>query len=321
MVLLESLVLATAQAKLPLTEIICTMLNLHQALRSVRSYQKVEIEGLLCVEYKCPDQSDYFKFWMEVGCLAYCTAGKKIYRSGSKDLFVKPGSIFFMKKGAYSGQNFLDETYCALLFFLPDAFIQKFLLRYVELRITEEKIGALHSDGIISLQKEAALETFFFSIMQYISGPIEIQKDILRIKLDELLFNLFTHPLHQPIAAYFSSLLNSNRAQLYQIMEENFASNMRLEEYAQLCHMSLSTFKREFSKYYGTSPAKWILGKKLELAAKLLRLNNKSVNEVSFQCGFESSSHFIRVFKQLYQNTPSQYKTQLQKKLDLPTKA
>ncbi|MBX2876647.1 MAG: AraC family transcriptional regulator [Saprospiraceae bacterium] len=293
------------------------MLNLHHALRSIRTYRKVEIEELLFVEYKCPDQEQFFEFWMEVGCLVYCTAGKKIYRSGAVDLQVEPGSVFFMKKGAYTGQNFFDETYCALLFFLPDEFIQQFLLRYLDLKFPEEHIRAFHSEGIISLEKEVVLETFFYSILQYLSGPVEFQKDILKIKLDELLLNLFTHPFHQPLAGYFSSLLHNDRAQLRQIMEENYASRMRVDEYAQLCHMSLSTFKREFTKHYGSSPAKWILGRKLELSARLLQGSHKSVNEVSFQCGFESSSHFIRVFKQHYQFTPAQYRKLSSEKIRL----
>lgn len=284
------------------------MLNLHQALKSIQAYRTVKIQDLLCVEYKCPDQRERFEFWMEVGCLVYCTAGKKIYRSSTQDFYVKPGSIFYLKKGAYTGENFLDETYCALMFFLPDQFIQEFLLRYTELKVKLGQGLEKAQEGIIPLEKEVVLETFFLSILQYFSSPINLQKDILKIKLDELLFNLFTHPIHQPIAIYFSSLLSDRKAQLHQIMEENYASNMKLEEYAQLCHLSLSSFKRAFTKHYQQSPAKWILNKKLQLAVKLLQRTKKSINEISFQCGFESTSHFIRVFKKYSQRTPSQFR-------------
>jgi len=284
------------------------MLNLHQALQNVQAYRKFRIQDLLCVEYTCPDQRDKFEFWMEVGCLVYCTAGKKLYRSSMQDLCVETGSIFFLKKGAYTGKNFVDETYCALMFFLPDQYIREFLLRYDALKSEPQQAGAEVQDGIISLQRESVLETFFFSILQYFSSPIELQKDILRIKLDELLFNLFTHPLHKPIANYLYSLLSDQQAQLHQIMEENYASNMKLEEYAQLCHLSLSSFKRAFTKHYQQSPAKWILNKKLQLATRLLQLTDKPINEISFQCGFESTSHFIRVFKKYTHLTPKQFR-------------
>ena len=91
-------------------------------------------------------------------------------------------------------------------------------------------------------------------------------------------------------------------------MEDNFASNMKLEEFAQLCNMSLSSFKRAFSKIYGDSPGKWLLKRKLHLAQNLLRHTDKNVNEIAFQCGFESTSHFIRVFKKQFESTPLKFR-------------
>jgi AraC family transcriptional regulator, exoenzyme S synthesis regulatory protein ExsA len=91
-----------------------------------------------------------------------------------------------------------------------------------------------------------------------------------------------------------------------QVMEENFAYNLKLENYAQLCHMSLSAFKKSFKQYYNTTPAAWLKHKRLDFARHRILTSALNINQISFECGFEDPSHFIRVFKQKYNLTPHQ---------------
>lgn len=287
------------------------MVNLYSALKSVDFYKKVTIREMLCIEYKCMDQREYFNFWTDCGCIVYCTAGKKLYSSNAIDFEVKPGAVFYMKKGAYTGKNYLDEQYCALMFFTPDSFYKNFLHRFPNLKLKTEEIENLWEDGIIPLQIEPSLEAYFTSIFNYFANIANISKELLSVKLDELIINIFTQPKHKHFAAYLSSLELDRTTNIRNIMEENFASNLKLAEFAQLCNLSLSTFKREFSKIYGSSPAKWFLKRKLQLSQRLLRHSEKSVNEISFQCGFESPSHFIRVFKKEFGSTPLKYKEKM----------
>ncbi len=97
------------------------------------------------------------------------------------------------------------------------------------------------------------------------------------------------------------------------VMEENFAYNLKLEDYAQLCHMSLSTFKKSFKQYYNTTPATWLKYRKLDLALHQVLATDLNIKQLSFECGFEDTSHFIRVFKQKHQLTPLQYRQKYSK--------
>jgi AraC-like DNA-binding protein len=97
------------------------------------------------------------------------------------------------------------------------------------------------------------------------------------------------------------------------VMENNFAYNLKLENYAQLCHMSLSTFKTSFKQYYKTTPAAWLKNNKLQLALNAVLGTDLSINEISFECGFEDTSHFIRLFKEKYALTPLQYRQKFSK--------
>ncbi|MCB0277988.1 MAG: helix-turn-helix transcriptional regulator, partial [Calditrichaeota bacterium] len=90
----------------------------------------------------------------------------------------------------------------------------------------------------------------------------------------------------------------------------NFCYNMSLEEFAKMCHRSLSSFKRDFFNHYQTTPGKWLLAKRLAYAGELLLKENASITQVAFDCGFEDVSHFTRVFKEKYDRTPSEFRKQ-----------
>src|ERR1051326_3596015 len=91
-------------------------------------------------------------------------------------------------------------------------------------------------------------------------------------------------------------------------MEANFCFNLSLEEYAKLCHRSLSSFKREFQTLFEESPGKWLLQRRLEYSAKLLRDSPMNVTEMAFESDFEDVSHFSRVFKERFNVPPIAYR-------------
>jgi AraC-like DNA-binding protein len=94
-------------------------------------------------------------------------------------------------------------------------------------------------------------------------------------------------------------------------MEANFCYNLALEEFARLSHRSLSTFKRDFRKHYNQSPGKWLLQKRLEYSAVLLKNPALNVSQVALDCGFEDLSHFSRAFKEKFGRSPANYRKQV----------
>ena len=110
------------------------------------------------------------------------------------------------------------------------------------------------------------------------------------------------------LAAYFRSLADSDAPSVAEIMETNFRFNLLLEEYARLCHRSLSSFKREFQASFQMPPGKWLLGKRLDYAAALFRSSKRNVTEIAFDSGFEDVSHFSRAFKTRFGVSPMAYR-------------
>ncbi|MFO7887316.1 MAG: AraC family transcriptional regulator [Eubacteriales bacterium] len=89
------------------------------------------------------------------------------------------------------------------------------------------------------------------------------------------------------------------------IMKNNIKETITLKDIAQKINMSESNFSQHFKKEMGLSPQKYLNTLKLEESLELLQKNK--VTEVSFDLGYDSPSHFIRIFKEKYKITPKQY--------------
>ena len=91
-------------------------------------------------------------------------------------------------------------------------------------------------------------------------------------------------------------------------MEKNYTYNLALKEYARISSRSLAAFKRDFLKYYRTTPGKWLTGKRLTHARMLLNTTKQSITEIAFNSGFENISHFSRIFKEKFGLSPLQFR-------------
>lgn len=87
-------------------------------------------------------------------------------------------------------------------------------------------------------------------------------------------------------------------------MNRDFTYNVSISQFAYLTGRSLSTFKRDFSKLFGTSPEKWLQKKRLDLAHYLLTQKRQRPTDVYLEVGFENLSHFSTSFKKQFGINP-----------------
>lgn len=270
-------------------------------------FKKLVIDDLLFVEYKCVVDEVKAGIWSASNYFVFVTSGKKMWRSIYGEYVVESGDSLFVKKGANLVHQYFDEDYCALMVFISDDFICKFMNRFHQLVKThpdENEPG----DSVLRVESDAYLEGYVSSLVSFFGSPVFPDKQLLKLKFEELLLNIFTRPLHREVARYMASLNKGQSVHLQQVMESNFAYNLKLDQYADLCHMSLSSFKRAFASFYNTSPGKWLSNKRLDFASHLLRTTEMNINQVAFESGFEDTSNFIRAFKQKFNTTPLQFR-------------
>jgi AraC-like DNA-binding protein len=80
------------------------------------------------------------------------------------------------------------------------------------------------------------------------------------------------------------------------------------EDMARAAGLSRAHFSREFRAAFGESPHVYLLTRRLERAAALLRTTDRSVADVCFSVGLQSVGSFTTSFKRIYGRSPTAYR-------------
>ncbi|TND10185.1 MAG: AraC family transcriptional regulator [Bacteroidetes bacterium] len=91
-------------------------------------------------------------------------------------------------------------------------------------------------------------------------------------------------------------------------MEAHAGEMLKLDDIAHEACLSVHHFKRTFKELYGLSPHRFLIGKRIEKAERLLRGSPLPVDEICAATGFEDTSSFIRLFRQQTGRTPGAFR-------------
>lgn len=108
-----------------------------------------------------------------------------------------------------------------------------------------------------------------------------------------------------------TSLLTRAPAYLVKIKEEfdlHYNCRFSLDDLAAVHKVSKYRLCREFSRFYGLSPIKYLNQIRIQNACLLLVSKDMLINEIASAVGIENTNHFIRLFKQQQDMTPMQYR-------------
>ena len=86
---------------------------------------------------------------------------------------------------------------------------------------------------------------------------------------------------------------------------ENFAEAVTLEDIAKAADISRSEAGRCFQSYMGCSPVDMLIKYRLQMAHGMLSDKTKTLQEISYACGFNSVNYFSRCFKKRYGYAPT----------------
>ncbi len=135
-----------------------------------------------------------------------------------------------------------------------------------------------------------------------------IDESLMRHKMKELVMILLKSNFFDSVLELFTTLFTPRQKSFRDIISNNIASQISIDELAFLTNRSLSTFKREFKKEFNDTPARYIKKKRLEKAAELLVRTDRSVSEVAFDSGFQDLSTFSSVFRDFFAQSPTDYR-------------
>ncbi|MDU3087196.1 helix-turn-helix transcriptional regulator [Peptoniphilus harei] len=134
-------------------------------------------------------------------------------------------------------------------------------------------------------------------------------------QLDEVDLKLLGHDL---IEAYSNSLLdaisfskNEIIDKAIKIINEEYNKGLGLEDLADKLHLSKNYLCSLFKEETGFTFCQYLNTLKTNKAKKLLLEDKKTLEYISYECGFSSQPHFTMTFKKYTGKTPKEYKMSL----------
>lgn len=232
------------------------------------------------------------------------TGGKGYYLHDGERCYPKEGDVLFRRPG--------NSVYV----FLPyDGYSIAFSMcgRRGEMDTLAE---ALH-DAIVSMEacsfpasQEYPDIYILFRESQHLFGrgdwlsELALQSNLLKILY--YFFKGLQDKNIQTSALYKKSMQIVEKIEKY--LKENYMKNIKLEELAAYVNISGSHLGRLFKKVTGVSTLEYLIGVRLYHARTLLVTTDLSIKEVSYTCGFDTTSYFCTIFKKKIGVTPQQYR-------------
>ena len=92
------------------------------------------------------------------------------------------------------------------------------------------------------------------------------------------------------------------------LADARYFEALSVDDLADAAGLSRAHFSREFRRAFGESPHAYLLTRRLERAAALLRTTDHSVAEICFSVGLQSVGSFTTSFKRIYGLSPTAYR-------------
>lgn len=264
-------------------------------------FESLKIQDTTFVAYRSNVYPERNELFFEEPAVVVVLEGKKKFIAPHQDLLVHKGQILFFQRGCYFMNESLDNDYRSLVFFFYERLLKEFVSQNLSLF---EGFKPKNSASILVFTATPTFHKFIDSLLPYFQAHTPLLNYFLRLKFQELLLHLLEIDTSQQLKTILFNIYQGQKLSLDYTLQNYYLKPLTLQELAHISGRSLSAFKREFQAKYNTSPALWIRQKRLEHAAFLLKNSPLSVNEISQEIGFESTSHFIKAFKEKYGTTP-----------------
>jgi transcriptional regulator GlxA family with amidase domain len=94
------------------------------------------------------------------------------------------------------------------------------------------------------------------------------------------------------------------------LADARFSEPLDVDDMARAAGLSRAHFSREFRRAFGESPHQYLLTRRLERAAALLRTTDHSVAEICLAVGLQSIGSFTTSFTRTFGKSPTVYRAE-----------
>lgn len=154
-----------------------------------------------------------------------------------------------------------------------------------------ERIRELCYDAVYSTHAERVTDLYLLSLL-----------------FELLSYGTGARSVAKPISAKQSSDMNPHVLKAVAFMSKNYRSQITVNDIAAAAHISEKYMRELFKKETGRSMQAYLTDMRLSAAKTLLSNSKYNISEVANLSGFAEYRNFVRVFKERFGITPTEYR-------------
>lgn len=247
----------------------------------------VRIAGHLICEKNDIWISDNAQF--EQSKFYYIKKGSCVIRINDKEYHGKEGSWFYIPANTkHSYYNLSDKPFEKYWFHFdlyPNRDIFKLLNLDYQIDFNDYDILKLFEELVYKYESEKLTDR-----LDVKSLAIKILSSYIRNSGKET--TVFTHTPEDTISRVLAYI------------NENIGGHISNQELSEICYKHPNHFVRYFKKKTGTTPQKYIMRARVDMAKRLMEQTDMTFSDIAIQVGLCDASHLTKLFKSFYSLTP-----------------
>jgi len=274
-------------------------------------YKKIDLYGKSFVQRGTLNPPFEFNFPVsEQACFLYMLKGEMQYEMDGETMDISANHSLFLNcinSGKQIHQSDSKENSEIVIVTFHADVLKKIYERELP-SLLQSPRNMVTNQSSDKISNDFLIQKYMEGLLYYFENPSLINDEILILKLKEIILLLSQTKNAGTVQVILSQLFSPVTYSFKQIIEANLFSQVGIEELARKTNLSVSSFKREFTKLYNDSPANYIKNKRLEKAAELLLVSGNRITDIAFDCGFNDLANFTRSFHEKFNVTPTHYR-------------
>ncbi len=258
-------------------------------------------QDIFVYDFKMSSDVVKSKVNLSMNMFSFLQVGKKQVHFAGTSVAVNKAQSLLLKKGNWLWTELLDTeaVYYCKLFFFSEKKLTDFLSKYTNnVKPYKEEVPCF------VIENDDYIAAFITSLSSNTFTHHSYSDALLVLKFEEIMLYLL-NKYGSTFEDYLHSLISKEISPFKNVVESNVNSNLKLEEIAFLCNMSLSTFKRHFTSEYKEPPGKWLQDKRLQKAKELLEGGDLKASDIYLDMGYNNLSNFSVAFKKKFGISPT----------------
>jgi len=241
----------------------------------------------------------------------YLVSGERFYFIEDQIFHVHPGDLVFISKGYIHRTTEADSSmgaHARYVVYFTETFLRQLLS---QAQVSELLSCFYHDTKVVHLT--VAQQNFIESLLTKLADEYSNHQPggelYQRVLLTELL--LFSNRLNFDLVYHHLNELNPVYLTIHKIVQhvrKNYREKLTLTAIANEFYISPYYLSRMFKQVTGLTLTEYLNNTRIKAAQQLLRTTDLPISAISEQVGYESHSHFGRVFRKFTSCSPMQYR-------------